>query len=137
MVSDILKTESAGSASRKGGKDTKAESTEEGESIVSPDRVTKITKAASVKRKLKDEDEDEDKQDGETIDEKKPIKKRKTKEDKNAETMPLAGRTLVSTLKKAVHIGAHVSAAGGRYKLLSCGVNSSHTFCRRRSKLSQ
>ncbi|RAL59656.1 hypothetical protein DID88_000289 [Monilinia fructigena] len=115
IVENTLETESAGSALNKGGNDTKAETTEEGESIVSPNRATKITKTAALKRKLKkeDKDEDEDEQDREIIGEKKAIKKRKTKEDKDAETMSLAGRTLVSTLKKAVHIGAHVSAAGG------------------------
>ncbi|KAM0133879.1 hypothetical protein ACHAO1_006001 [Botrytis cinerea] len=64
---------------------------------------------APVKRKLKEE-EDEGEEDRE---EKKTTKKRKTKEEKEAESMPLAERTLVSTLKKAVHIGAHVSGAGG------------------------
>ncbi|KAF7885313.1 uncharacterized protein EAF01_011378 [Botrytis porri] len=64
---------------------------------------------APVKRKLK-QDEDKDEEDKE---EKKVTKKRKTKEEKEAETMPLVERTLVSTLKRAVHIGAHVSGAGG------------------------
>lgn len=65
---------------------------------------------APVKRKLKEE-EDEDEEDKE---EKKVTKKRKTKEEKETETMPLVERTLVSTLKKAVYIGAHVSGAGGK-----------------------
>jgi AP endonuclease-1 len=55
-----------------------------------------------------DEDGDEDKA-------KKITKKRKTKEDKEAEAMPLAARTAVGTLKHAMHIGAHVSAAGGGF----------------------
>jgi len=39
-------------------------------------------------------------------------KKRKTKV-KDEDVMPLAERTVVSTLKKAMYIGAHVSGAGG------------------------
>ncbi|ESZ90838.1 hypothetical protein SBOR_8783 [Sclerotinia borealis F-4128] len=96
---------------------------EDDEAVVSPNPATKgakaiavdkkataVTKKAPVKRKLKDEDEDEE--DG-TVAEKKVTKKRKTQNEKDAKIMPLADRTLVSTLKKAVHIGAHVSAAGG------------------------
>lgn len=47
---------------------------------------------------------------------KKPApKKRKTakKENKDEDMAPLAERTAVSSLKKAMYIGAHVSAAGG------------------------
>ena len=39
--------------------------------------------------------------------------KKRTKKEKNEDTMPLADRTAVSSLKKAMYIGAHVSAAGG------------------------
>lgn len=42
----------------------------------------------------------------------KVVKKRKTK-GKEEDSMPLASRTAVSSLKSAMHIGAHVSAAGG------------------------
>ncbi|KAL6920186.1 hypothetical protein ACHAPO_000954 [Fusarium lateritium] len=42
----------------------------------------------------------------------KAAKKRKTKA-KDEDATPLAGRTAISTLKPAMHIGAHVSAAGG------------------------
>ncbi|TGO64797.1 hypothetical protein BOTNAR_0084g00290 [Botryotinia narcissicola] len=76
---------------------------------IKKEAVVVTKKKALVKRKLKEE-EDEDEEDKE---EKKVTKKRKTKEEKEAETMPLVARTLVSTLKKAVHIGAHVSGAGG------------------------
>lgn len=41
----------------------------------------------------------------------KVTKKRKTK--KEEDSTPLADRTAVSSLKPAMHIGAHVSAAGG------------------------
>jgi AP endonuclease-1 len=44
----------------------------------------------------------------------KVTKKRKTKAKDEDET-PLANRTAVSELKPAMHIGAHVSAAGGTY----------------------
>ncbi|KAH9215640.1 xylose isomerase-like protein [Leptodontidium sp. 2 PMI_412] len=60
----------------------------------------------AVKRKVKDEDDEDP-------DEDKSKKKRKTKEEKAAETMPVAARTAVASLKSAMHIGAHVSAAGG------------------------
>ncbi|KAF4965905.1 hypothetical protein FSARC_6341 [Fusarium sarcochroum] len=42
----------------------------------------------------------------------KTVKKRKTKA-KDEDATPLADRTAVSTLKPTMHIGAHVSAAGG------------------------
>ncbi|QSZ35715.1 hypothetical protein DSL72_006837 [Monilinia vaccinii-corymbosi] len=125
-VSDQVE-KSAPKSEEKEGKQEESEK-QDGKSIASLNRAIKSTvadpvreeivavtkKKAAVKRKLKDEDEDEDEDEGvEAIAEKKIIKKRKTKEEKDAETMPLAGRTLVSTLKKAVHIGAHVSATGG------------------------
>ncbi|KAK3192820.1 DNA-(apurinic or apyrimidinic site) lyase [Lecanicillium sp. MT-2017a] len=43
----------------------------------------------------------------------KPAKKRKTTKAKDEDAMPLADRTAVSSLKKFMYIGAHVSAAGG------------------------
>jgi AP endonuclease-1 len=45
----------------------------------------------------------------------KPPKKRKTKEQKEIEAMPLAVRTAITSIKHAMHIGAHVSAAGGEH----------------------
>lgn len=51
--------------------------------------------------------------DVEAANQSKSKKKRKTKEDKEAEAMPVAARTAVGTLKRALYIGAHVSAAGG------------------------
>lgn len=41
-------------------------------------------------------------------------KKRKTREGKDPETMAVAARTSVQTLKKAMYIGAHISGAGGK-----------------------
>ncbi|TVY27878.1 DNA-(apurinic or apyrimidinic site) lyase [Lachnellula hyalina] len=64
-------------------------------------------KKTPAKRKAKTEEDEDDANDT------KVKKKRKTKEEKEAEAMPLATRTVVSTLKQAMHIGAHVSAAGG------------------------
>ena len=66
-------------------------------------------KKSPAKRKAKTEDDEEE---GNT-DNKKAPNKRKTKEEKEAEAMPLAIRTLIGGLKKAMHIGAHVSGAGG------------------------
>jgi AP endonuclease-1 len=70
-------------------------------------------KKVSAKRKVKTEDEEEG--------EEKVIvtkKKRKTKEEKEAENVPLAERTLIVTLKKSMHIGAHVSGAKGMFEYL-------------------
>jgi AP endonuclease-1 len=70
------------------------------------------SKKASAKRKSKAVDEEED---GDETNGNKATKKRKTKEEKEAEAMPLAARTTIASLKKAMHIGAHVSAAGGTF----------------------
>jgi AP endonuclease-1 len=65
-------------------------------------------KKSPAKRKARaEDDEDVDSDEG------KIKKKRKTKEEKEAEAMPIAARTAIGTLKKAMHIGAHVSGAGG------------------------
>jgi hypothetical protein len=68
-----------------------------------------ISKPNKGKRKAKSADDDAD------VGEKEVTKKRKTKGDKEAETMPLAARTPVVGLKKAMYIGAHVSGAGGMF----------------------
>lgn len=70
------------------------------------------SKKASAKRKSKAVDDEEDDKDA---GKKKVTKKRKTKEEKEAEAMPLAARTVIAGLKKAMQIGAHVSAAGGTF----------------------
>lgn len=44
-------------------------------------------------------------------------KKRKTAKEKEEDAMPLAERTAVASLGKAMYIGAHVSAAGGEIAL--------------------
>jgi AP endonuclease-1 len=55
---------------------------------------------------------------------KKPAaKKRKTASKKDEDTMPLAARTAISSLKRAMYIGAHVSGAGGVQNAIQ---NASH-----------
>ncbi|TVY17757.1 DNA-(apurinic or apyrimidinic site) lyase 1 [Lachnellula arida] len=77
--------------------------------IVVKEETEQKPKKAPAKRKAKTEEDDDE---GDA-DDTKVKKKRKTKEEKEAEAMPLAPRTIISTLKQAMHIGAHVSAAGG------------------------
>ncbi|KAI8635141.1 xylose isomerase-like protein [Xylariaceae sp. FL1651] len=61
---------------------------------------------AAAKAKAEEEDS--------TAEEPKAVpKKRKTTKAKPEDTMPLAERTVISSLKKAMYIGAHVSSAGG------------------------
>jgi AP endonuclease-1 len=49
--------------------------------------------------------------DKDAVAKKKVVRKRKTKEEKEAEAMPLAARTLGSKIV----LGAHISSAGGKY----------------------
>ncbi|KAI3329336.1 AP endonuclease [Xylariaceae sp. AK1471] len=72
---------------------------------------TKKRKAAAVKVKVKEEEED-----SAAAEEPKsaPKKRRTAKAKAKAEdSMPLAERTAIASLKKAMYIGAHVSSAGG------------------------
>lgn len=94
-------------------KKVKAEIASESESLdTAPKALADIkTKQKAPKRKAKTEDGDED----EDAHDKKTPKKRKTKGEKEAEAMPLAVRTVIATLKHAMHIGAHVSGAGGEF----------------------
>jgi AP endonuclease-1 len=82
------------------------------EAILEEEKAAK-PKKAPAKRKSKATEEDEDGDSDAGV--KKVTKKRKTKEEKEAEAMPLAARTVIGGLKKAMHIGAHVSAAGGTF----------------------
>ncbi|KAG9237487.1 xylose isomerase-like protein [Amylocarpus encephaloides] len=114
-------------------KKAKIEPDSEGE-VVAPARMTNSVKGkrsleteeaakpkqASAKRKAKDESGDSDEEAG---DDSKTKKKRKTKEEKEAESMPLAARTSISTLRKAMHIGAHVSAAKGVQNSITNALN--------------
>ncbi|CAJ2501993.1 Uu.00g048460.m01.CDS01 [Anthostomella pinea] len=67
---------------------------------------TRKRKAAKVKV---EEDEEEEP----AKEEPKPAKKRRTAKPKIEDIMPLAKRTVIASMKKAMHIGAHVSSAGG------------------------
>lgn len=80
---------------------------------VEPQELEVVNKSkASAKRKVKNEDgEAQDELEGKV--EKKVVKKRKTKEEKEAELIPLAPRTNILTLPKKMYIGAHISGAGG------------------------
>ncbi len=64
------------------------------------------TSESSKKRKVEEPDSEE------VVSRPAAPKKRKTK-GKDEDSMPLAERTAVTSLKKAMYIGAHVSAAGG------------------------
>lgn len=65
-------------------------------------------------KKVKEEEEEEEEKG------KPSPKKRKTKKEKEDEMAPLAARTAVTSLKKAMYIGAHVSAAGGAHHHHRC-----------------
>ncbi|KAL8829831.1 MAG: hypothetical protein Q9191_001783 [Dirinaria sp. TL-2023a] len=67
---------------------------------------SKVNKTAKVKPEAAEGDEEGD---GEGETPKKPIRKRKTKEEKEAEAMPLAARTVGLNM----FVGAHVSCAKG------------------------
>ena len=83
---------------------------EKANGTVSKAAVSKVaTTKASTKRKAEPEAED-----AAPAPAAKVTKKRKTKA-KDEDATPLANRTAVSELKPAMHIGAHVSAAGGIY----------------------
>lgn len=69
-------------------------------------------KTAEVKAEEEELECDSHAEEEDEEDKPKP-KKRKTKKEKEDEAMPLAERTVVSSLKKAMYIGAHVSGAGG------------------------
>jgi hypothetical protein len=138
VVSTEVVTQAEKTSPTKGYKKVKAEADSEEEDTAAPAKspakakVKKVKaktvlegdpaskpKKAPAKRKAKTDDEDE-----EGADDNKVKKKRKTKEEKEAEAMPLAERTAIGALKKAMHIGAHVSAAGGEYSItLHCPIS--------------
>ncbi|KXH51477.1 apurinic endonuclease [Colletotrichum simmondsii] len=84
-------------------------------------------KKAPVKRKVASEDEHEACGSCAEDEEEKPAKKRKTTvakgKAKKEDDMPLADRTAVSSLKRAMYIGAHVSGAGGVQNSIQNAVN--------------
>lgn len=77
----------------------------------------KSAAAKIVKPATKRKAEEEDSADVKTAPAVVQPKKRKTAKAKDEDVMPLADRTAVSSLKKAMYIGAHVSAAGGVFLL--------------------
>lgn len=88
----------------------KEDEDEEGESEVKEDLKTAPKKRSRKKAAVKEEATEVDGDNTATI--ANPAKKkRKTKEEKEAEAMPLAARTIGHKL----FIGAHVSSAGGQY----------------------
>ncbi|KDN65484.1 putative apurinic endonuclease [Colletotrichum sublineola] len=86
-----------------------------GTTVVATNAKTITSKKPAPKRKAASEDEHESC--GSCAEEEeKPAKKRKPAakgKAKKEDDMPLADRTAVSSLKKAMYIGAHVSGAGG------------------------
>ncbi|ELR03378.1 hypothetical protein GMDG_06119 [Pseudogymnoascus destructans 20631-21] len=92
-----------------------------------------------TKRKIKDEDSDDEKKIVEKP-AKKAVKKRKTKEETENDAMPVAARTAVTTLKRKMYIGAHISAAGGVQNslpnALHIGANSFALFLKSQRKWS-
>ncbi|KAG4217301.1 hypothetical protein PC116_g34218 [Phytophthora cactorum] len=76
--------------------------------------VTEDTKSSKKRKADKIEDEEEDDNEAGPVAEKpKAGKKRKTAKEKTEDLMALAKRTIISTLKRSMYIGAHVSSAGG------------------------
>ncbi|KAI1329565.1 xylose isomerase-like protein [Xylariaceae sp. FL0255] len=89
----------------------KREAAVEASSSVAADKRSKAAEspAPSSVRKRKTADEDQ-------VEDTKPVaapKKRKRTANKAQDEMPLAERTAIASLKKAMYIGAHVSGAGG------------------------
>ncbi|OHE96966.1 apurinic endonuclease [Colletotrichum orchidophilum] len=84
-------------------------------------------KKPAAKRKAASDDEHESCGSGAEEEEEKPAKKRKTTtakgKAKKEDDMPLADRTAVSSLKRAMYIGAHVSGAGGVQNSIQNAVN--------------
>lgn len=81
---------------------------------VSTTTVSEVSVRTKVaKRKVKEEDKDEEDYESE---EAKPKKRKTTKgkgKKKDEDMAPLVARTVVTSLKRAMYIGAHVSSAGG------------------------
>lgn len=72
---------------------------------------SRTIKLKENRKRMVNEEEEID----EEADTTKGKKKQKTKEEMEAEALPLAVRTSVQTLKRTMYIGAHVSGAGGSF----------------------
>ncbi|KAI1470211.1 AP endonuclease [Daldinia caldariorum] len=72
-----------------------------------------------------DDQDEKDKKDGPVAEKPKAkaAKKQKTTKEKTEDLMALATRTVVSTLKKSMYIGAHVSSAGGVHNSINNAVH--------------
>jgi AP endonuclease-1 len=98
------------------------------------------TKAKTKRKAIKNEEaDDEELAEDEDGDKKPAPKKRKTKAEKEAEeNMIFAPRTAVSSLKRSMFIGAHVSGAGGIQNsvqnALKIGANSFALFLKSQRK---
>jgi AP endonuclease-1 len=99
---------------------------EEAEEIIGNGTSATPSRKIRVKKEVEEDEEVQDTQviaDGSEVAVKKVQRKRKTKEEKEAEAMPLAARTAVNTLKKAMYLGAHISAAGGVHNSITNAVH--------------
>ncbi|KAK6954330.1 hypothetical protein Daesc_004297 [Daldinia eschscholtzii] len=86
--------------------------------------VTEDTKSSKKRKADKIEDEEEDDNEAGPVAEKpKAGKKRKTAKEKTEDLMALAKRTIISTLKRSMYIGAHVSSAGGVHNSINNAVH--------------
>jgi len=111
---------------------TKREGTEsilkpepESKEEVKPAAAKKRKAATAVKTKVEDEDSAAEEEP------KSAPKKRKTAKSKTKpeDLAPLAARTVIASLKKAMYVGAHVSSAGGMWKLYPIFVAFSYFTC--------
>ena len=86
---------------------------------------TQVSKRKATRKETNIDGEDIENVDSAAEETKKPAaKKRKTAAKKDADdSMPLAARTAVTSLKRAMYIGAHVSGAGGVQNAIQ---NASH-----------
>lgn len=77
-----------------------------------------VTKTTVTKKRKAADDEDHECDSCDEKEEEKPkpaAKKQRTKKAKEEDNMPLAERTAVTSLKRGMYIGAHVSGAGGQF----------------------
>lgn len=113
IEAEPVKTNTKKSPKKAASKAARTTKTTEDDSPAKAIKVTKITKKKTESNGVKVETElkqETTEVDGTAVDEKTTVKrKRKTTEEKESETMPLAARTIGSKIL----VGAHVSAAGG------------------------
>ncbi|OTB08760.1 hypothetical protein M426DRAFT_316782 [Hypoxylon sp. CI-4A] len=120
----------------KGTPKSKATKREAAEEAVEEEPSVPVEESKSAKKRKAEEDEDEVEPAAKGS---KPAKKRKTAaKGKTENLMALAKRTVISTLKKSMYIGAHVSAAGGVHNSIHnavhIGANSFALFLKSQRK---